>query len=345
MTTQDLLLCTNLRGEAKREQAEAEQARRHGERYREYRRQYRAAGRFEFEPAFPLYLMLEQTYLCNLRCPMCIQGMPEQRRNFEPGGARMTEDLYKRILLEGQKHQCPSIAMHVNDEPLLVKNLPERIALAKAHGFMDIFMTTNGTLLTEEKIRAVIEAGVTHILFSVDAATEETYNRVRPGGNYEKVLRAIDTARRFRDSQGSVLPILRASFVQNRLNQHETKIFLERFTDRVDFVEIQGFTHYYDQTTALAPQDLVPVADFTCNEPWRKLIVRANGDVLPCCSFYGYEIVLGNLADSTLQQMFNSPRMKKLRNDFKQGIYENPACESCSRSFYKPILRESEGAK
>lgn len=337
MTTQDWVLRTNLKGQARREQAEAEQALRHGERYLEYRRQYRAAGRLEWEPAFPLYLMLEQTYLCNLRCPMCIQGMPEPRKEFELGGERMSRELFEKIILEGERHGCPSVSMHVNDEPLLVKDLPERIAFARDHAFMDIIMTTNGTLLTKEKIRQVIEAGVTHILFSLDAATEETYNRVRPGGNYAKALAAVEAARRFRDSRGSVLPVLRASFVQNRLNQHETEAFLEKFTHRVDFVEIQGFTKYYARTDHLIPADSVPIADFNCNEPWRKLIVRANGDVLPCCSFYGYEIPLGNLKDSTLHELFNAPQMKKLRDDFKRGVYENPACKSCSKSFYEPV--------
>ena len=338
MTTQDWLLRTNLRGQAKREQAEAEQVRRYGERYLEYRRQYRAAGCFEFEPAFPLYLMLEQTYLCNLRCPMCIQGMPEQRRDFDPDGVRMSEELFEQIILEGEKHSCPSVSMHVNDEPLLVKNLPGRIAFAKAHGFMDVIMTTNGNLFTEEKIKAVIEAGVTHILFSIDAATEETYGKIRLGGDYGRALRAIEMARQFRDSRGWVLPILRASFVQNRLNQHETKAFVERFGEQVDYVEIQGFTRYYNRTDHLIPQDSNLITDFTCNEPWRKLIVRANGDVLPCCSFYGYEIPVGNLAYSTLRELFNAAQMKKLRADFKQGVYENPACKSCSSSFYGPVL-------
>ncbi len=337
MTTQDWALRTNLKGQACREQAEAEQARRHGARYLEYRRRYRAAGRFEWEPPFPLYLMLEQTYLCNLRCPMCIQGMPERREAFDLGGQRMTRELFEKIILEGERHGCPSVSMHVNDEPLLVKDLPERIAFARQHGFMDIIMTTNGTLFTEEKVRQVIEAGVTHILFSLDAATEETYNRVRLGGNYARALAAVEMVRRCRDSRGSLLPILRASFVQNRLNQHETEAFLERFTDRVDYVEIQGFTRYYDRTDHLIPAGSDPIADFTCNEPWRKLIVRANGDVLPCCSFYGYDIPLGNLADSTLYELFNSPMMKTLRRDFQRGVYRNPACRSCSKSFYEPV--------
>ena len=46
----------------------------------------------EFEASFPLYLMLEQTYLCNLRCPICIQGLPSQAAQFRPGVRRKEPD-------------------------------------------------------------------------------------------------------------------------------------------------------------------------------------------------------------------------------------------------------------
>lgn len=340
MTSQDTLLKSDAAGKVRKEQVEAEQVRRYGDRYTEYRRLYKAAGRFEHEPAFPLYLMLEQTYLCNLRCPMCIQGLPAQREAFEPDGARMSWELFEKIVLEGERHGCPSISMHVNDEPLLVKDLPERIAFAKAHGFMDVIMTTNGVLFTKEKVQRVIEAGVTHILFSVDAATKETYDKVRIGGDFDRVLNAIELVRRVRSSRNSVLPIIRASFVQNRLNQHETEAFRERFSGLVDYAEIQGFSRYYGYTDQLIPSGSSPVEDFTCNEPWRKLIVRVNGDVLPCCTFYGYELVLGNLRDFSLFDLFNSSRMKQLRADFARGVYAESACGSCSRSFFEPVVKD-----
>lgn len=336
MTTQNKLLKPNEAGKVRKGQAEQELARLHGSRYTEYRRLYQAAGWFEYEPPFPLYVMLEQSYLCNLRCPMCIQGLPAQRQAFEPSTSRMSWELYQRIVLEGERHGCPSIALHVNDEPLLVKDLPERIAFAKAHGFMEIYMTTNGILFTGEKVRQVIEAGVTHILFSVDAATEETYGKIRLGGDYAKVQEAIRMVLCVREARKTALPIIRASFVQNRLNQHETEAFTEKFSHLVDYVEIQGFSSYYGYTDQMIPLGTEPVKDFTCNEPWRKLIVRANGDVLPCCTFYGYEVVLGNVYQTTLFDLFNLPRMKRLRADFAKGIYNESACASCAKSFYAP---------
>lgn len=338
MTSFDDLLKTNAWGKLRRARAEAELAGRYGRRYVEYRRHWEAAGRLEYEPAFPLYLMLEQTYQCNLRCPMCIQGLPVERKAFEPELKRMPRELFEAVVREGERHGCPSIGMMVNDEPLLVPDLPERIAFAKSHGFMEVFMTTNGVLFTEDKVRRVIEAGVTHILFSIDAATEETYDKVRLGGDYGKVLKAIEMVVRGRETTGSALPLVRASFVQNRLNQHESEAFREKFGPLVDFVQIQGFSSYYGHTDQMIPVGASPIDTFTCSQPYRNLIVRANGDILPCCTFYGYELTLGNLRDSSLAEIFQSPRLRQLRAEFKQGIYRDPVCASCAKSFYMPTV-------
>jgi radical SAM protein with 4Fe4S-binding SPASM domain len=338
MTSFDDILQTNARGKIRRARAREELAQRYGERYREYRRQYEAAGRLEFTPGFPIYLMLEQTYQCNLRCPMCIQGLPDERKAFEPGLKRMPRELFDRIVLEGERHGCPSIAMMVNDEPLLVPDLPSRIAFAKAHGFMEIYMTTNGVLFTEKKVNAVIDAGVTHILFSIDAATQETYDKVRLGGDYTKVQRAIEMVVRAREARGGALPLIRASFVQNRLNEHETEAFRAKFEPIVDFVEIQGYSSYYARTDHLIPLGARKVESFSCSQPSRNLIVRANGDVLPCCTFYGYELVIGNVRETSLFDLFNGPRLSQFRADFKDGLYTEGPCQSCSRSFYMPTV-------
>jgi len=314
--------------------AEEELIRIYGERYRRYRRDFQMAGEMKYEPGFPLYIMPEQTYRCNMRCISCIHGYREKRRQFDMDVACMLWDLYERIVLEGEEHQCPSIATHNNDEPLLIKDLSKRIEFARKHGFMDVIMTTNGVLFTKDKIKQVIDAGVTRILFSIDALTEETYNKVRPGGNFKKANRALEMALEYREQQGSPLPIIRVSFVPNIVNQHELKPFFERYSQIVDYIDVQPFCTYYQENTNLIPNDATLVTDYCCSCPWRYAIVRANGDVLPCPNFYGTELVMGNIYNSSLYKIFNSDGMKQLRRQLKEGIYKHKACLECSRSAY-----------
>lgn len=314
--------------------AEEELIRIYGERYVHYRREIRLASEMKYEPDFPIYIMMEQTYRCNLRCISCIHGYPEKRKQYDMNISCMPWELYERIVLEGEEHRCPSISTHNNDEPLLVKDIDKRIVFARKHGFMDVIMTTNGVLFTEDKIKQVIDAGITKILFSIDALTEKTYNVVRPGGDLHKVLNALDYILDYREKNNLKLPIVRVSFVPNIYNQHELKPFIEKFSTIVDYIDVQPFCTYYDENTHLIPDGAVHVSGYRCSSPFYCSIVRANGDVLVCPNFYGTERVIGNIYKKPLYEIFNTDNMKRLRQQFKQGIYEDPICAQCVAGIY-----------
>lgn len=316
------------------EAVEKDMLRQYGERYRKYRENYKLAGEYKYEPEFPLYLMLEQSYRCNLKCPSCIHGFPEEKKKFNPDVKIMPRPLFDKIVMEGEQNNCPSISFCVNDEPLLLPDLPERVAYARDHLFMDLFITTNGTFLTLDLAKELIEGGITRILFSIDAASPETYDIVRPGGDFNRVVENLEALVDYKRALDLILPAIRVSFVNSRLNEHERDAFIKRFSPLADYVEIQGLSTYYESNTDLIPKDARHVDDFSCNEPWRKLIIRANGDVLPCCNFYGYEVVVGNVEKRSLKDIFNGKEVLQLRKDFKEGVYKNPACHTCSKSFY-----------
>lgn len=317
------------------ERAEAELTRLHGERYTLYREQWKLAGELTYEPTFPLYIMMEQTYRCNLKCPSCVHGYPKLRNAFSFSETCMPRELWDRVVLEGESHGCPAISVHNNDEPLLVKDLADRIAFAKTHGFMDVIMTTNGTLFTEEKIKAVIDAGVTRILFSIDAVTEDVYDKVRAGGNFKKVIWALNKALEYRQELGSCLPIIRVSFVPTIYNQSQLGAFIEEYKGKVDYIDIQPYCGWKGVNADIKPPDAAPIQNFRCNGPWRTAIVRGNGDVLPCPNFYGAELVLGNVNDSSLECIFNVAKTKDLRKEFKEGKYVHPGCQECADNIFE----------
>ena len=324
MKTSTLLQTTNFKP---RDRFEKVQIDRFGERYIRYREQLRQASELEFLPNFPLYLMLEQTFKCNLTCPSCIQGYKEATKPFL--SSRMTDEMYIKIIDEARVNNLPSISMHVNDEPLLVKNLAERIAIARDAGIMDIIMTTNGNLLDQNRAEDIIEAGVTHILFSIDAATDATYQSDRPGGTFSKVVEAVNIVNKIRGS--GALPLLRASMVLTNLNAHERDAFHDFWGPKVDYIEMQAFGAYKDFNANLATdkQQYIDPSTFSCSMPFGRLTVRGNGDVIPCCSFYGYELVVGNISDCSLQKIWRNAMMTQLRDDCIRRDYSMSACQKC----------------
>src|SRR3989338_9393967 len=78
-----------------------------GPKFAEYRQRWNAANSFELETTFPLFLHVELSQICNLRCPMCTHGIPEVRQKYITR-AKLGWELYQRIILEGEEHGCPS---------------------------------------------------------------------------------------------------------------------------------------------------------------------------------------------------------------------------------------------
>jgi len=70
-----------------------------------------------------------------------------------------------------------------------------------------------------------------------------------------------------------------------------------------------------------------------CLDPWRQPFVVSNGDVWPCCWFFG---ALGNLGQEQFDQILNGPKFQALRLELLTGNLR-PACVACpSRALTTP---------
>ena len=314
-----------------------------GPRFAAYRERWDAANRFELETTFPLFLHIELSQVCNLRCPMCTHGVPDARKRYITK-AKLGWELYTRILLEGQEHACPSMSPQGIDEPLLNPELERSIRFAADHGYLDIMMNTNATLLTEERSRRLLDAGLTRLRFSLDAATKETYEQVRIGANYETTHRNIERFLQLKRQGGYALPVVGVSFCKTKLNEHEEAAFIARWERLVDMVTIQEFippdtegdySAFYPSKSKLREEMAFA---FRCVQPWQRVVIRNTGEVCPCCAMFSNDLSLGNAREHTIAELWNSPAMRELRAIHKAGHYaRNDVCLKCVNSIIKPI--------
>lgn len=308
-----------------------------GKDYVEYRKKWVKASRREIVTAFPLCIQIEHVGRCNLRCPVCIHGAEQLRKNYiRDIKAPLDIQLYKRVLDEVRKYRCPSMAFHNNDEPLLLNDLDYRIRLAKKAGVMDIILNTNAILLTREKTHKLLKSGITKISFSVDAYNEKDYLSRRVGGDFEQVLKNIDYFMEQRKASNLRLPTTRATCLLTRFGVEGMNKFLKFWKDKVDMVEFQNFQPIQGYNEHLISPRATLDTHFTCNGPWQLLAIRPNADVLPCCSFYGTEIVVGNIKESSVYDIWNSGRMKRIREELlKDNFGFSPACRKCCDTFFR----------
>ncbi|NJL13480.1 MAG: radical SAM protein [Microscillaceae bacterium] len=140
------------------------------------------------------------TYRCNARCGFCdIWERPSPYVTLE-AAARNLKDL-RRL---GVK-----VVDFTGGEPLLHRQLPELLTLAKEKGFITT-LTTNGLLYP--KLAQKLRGKVDMLHFSLDSAHPETHNQSRGVACFEKVMESLDIAQ----SLGERPDILLTVFEENR---------------------------------------------------------------------------------------------------------------------------------
>lgn len=301
-----------------------------------YREDWEKYTRLEKEATFPPHLEIELNYSCNLRCPMCtwsVETAVEKKEDW------FSFEDYKRLLNEAVLKGTKSIRLCYINEPLIRKDIDQFIKYAAEIGILDIVITTNGTLLTKEMSRKLIESGLTKINVSLDAITEETYNKIRVGGNFKTTVKNIHDFFEVRRDLKKKLPKLRVTFVKSKINNHEFNAFVDYWKDKADSLGIQNVLNPFGEGKFKDPskRDIIvldekrPIPkEFHCPEPYKRMTIRGNGDTLGCCSFYAVGLVVGNWKKNSLEEIWNSEKMRELRKIHKEGkYYKNPACKSC----------------
>lgn len=279
-----------------------------GQPYLDYRALWLKSGK-DFLPDFPINLDIECVDNCNYRCNFCFRNENAKLTDDINTNVQLDADLYKKILEEGRQNNLKAINFGFSGEPLLHPRLPEMVKMARDCGVIDVRIISNGALLTKEKMKELFEAGVTFFSLSIDAATEETYFKVRGSRLFSKVLDNLKALYEMRQAMGLDLPVLRASFYPNPVNKGEKEAFLKMVEPYTDFVDIQTFADIKTKDRALQ-------VEYACDMPFRRLGIFANGKVCPCCSFYSKLLIVGDARKNTIKEIWNSDAIKAVRNSF-----------------------------
>jgi radical SAM protein with 4Fe4S-binding SPASM domain len=322
-----------------------------GEAFREYRRKWDAAMAMELELSGPLHVDLELNFTCNLRCEMCVFSLSKDEiAKWGNSSKSISYEQAKKILDECKQNGAVSVGFSGVGEPLLNKWLPDLVKYAHDIGYLDIMFNTNGVLMNEEVSRKLIESGLTRIMISLDALTKEVYEKIRIGSDYDKVLNNLETMLSLRKQLNSITPLVRVSIVKTSLNEAQLDDFVEYWSKKVDFVAIQQYENfsYGDDSSNeddLIKEDLRAASamnsykdEFQCTTPWARMLIRHDGTVLPCCSWHGLSLKMGNVFENSLDEIWNSTAWKKLRILHKEGRWaDHKICRHCALSYLKTV--------
>lgn len=292
---------------------------------------------FEFPPSIHVAL----TTNCNLKCIMCPYHSEELRKDHTTAyfehSKRMPGELLDK-LIEEAGHHGSHLAFGQYDEPFVYKGFINYAVKAKRMG-CGVSITTNGTLLTEEDARRLVTAGVDHISFSLDAATEETYRKIRlddfnvPLENMKKLVQVRNALK------GRT--VLRACLVVQDYNRHEQDLFRDRMKeiglDMVSFYVLSVYKHGMWLNEKLNFDIEVPETKgrYACSQLWSQVAVYPDGNVALCCAttlYVGYRNdvpYVGNIKEKSIQEIWLSSKYQQIREEALCGVFKNSVCRDC----------------
>jgi MoaA/NifB/PqqE/SkfB family radical SAM enzyme len=168
-------------------------------------------------------LRLDLINKCNLRCIMCHYSQDEV---FKRPAQSVTPDQFQQ-LFEGIASAVGEVVLSCADEPLASKFFPEILSyLRRVRPDVIIRFCTNAMLMSAPLRRIIVEHRVDHVLFSIDGVNRATFEGIRRGAKFSRVLGHIHALRELRDRSGATAPNLTVNFVMMARNIHEAPLFI-----------------------------------------------------------------------------------------------------------------------
>lgn len=271
--------------------------------------------------SFPRFFEIETVNACNARCPMCTIDDWDRRDGL------MSDELFRKIVDEIRDHpEVLRVHLYRDGEPLLDKKLPERVRMMKSAGVREVGISTNVALLNHAKTLALLEAGLDSIILSIDSLKKEVYEKIRVGLDFREVMENAYNFILMRNATKSKCKVW-VRMIRQKDNYAEWPEYqkawncLVKETDRVDYRDL----HNWGVQLKGVPSRTDPKP---CVALWSLMVIFADGTVPRCNVDYNKKHPVGNLNDSSISELWNSPIQNRVRQEHLLGE-KTSICKGC----------------
>lgn len=285
----------------------------------------------------PRAVKIELTSQCNYRCGFCAHRLRMKKRG------EMDRAFYERIVGEMADAGVEELGMFYIGESFMCDWLPEAIDFAKGRGMKYVFLTTNGSLATPERVKACMEAGLDSLKFSMNNADEQQFVEVAAVKPrlFRDAIANLKAARRVRD-EGNYACGLYASSIQYDGGQQAR---MERLVEEIlPYVDEHYWLPLYSMG-ALATQreqelGYRPIAGnqgrigalrepLPCWSAFTEGHITHDGKLSACCFDAGDKWVMADLKKVGFLDGWNSEAFQGLRRAHLRKDVSGTICESC----------------
>ncbi len=295
-----------------------------------------------------LVVRFDPNWLCNLRCRMCYFSGEGYVKNIVPP---MNIELFDKIAAD-LFPRARILFMGCGAEPLMSPRFADHLDTIGRYSIPHVNVVSNGQLLTEEIAFKLVENRINQLIISMDGFCSETYESIRTGGNFNKLLDNLNMLKKIKENKKSSLPILRINFTAMRKNHAEIAPLIEGAKNLgISVIRVRPMAHWGGaldcEKEILTPNEYNNISTElfakakrygiellykgmydkpstenntskqpACMYPWYTIQVRGDGKIRFCPHFdYG----MGDMNIQSFNEFLKSDEVKKLKYNLRNN--------------------------
>lgn len=288
----------------------------------------------------PFVLFVDPVNTCNFQCKFCPTGDRELIKSTGRWQGRLNFDVYKKVIDDLSEFDQPLkvLRLYKEGEPLLHNRFADMVSYAKASGYVQyIDTTTNGYLLTLDKVGPILDAGIDRINISVDGMSSAQYwEFTQTRVDFDQF---VDNIRRLYERKGDCEICVKIP--GDILSDTERQRFFEIFGDIADRVFIENFapcwpTFDVEERTGIQITEGIygnAIQEVSvCPYIFYSMAVNTDGTVSLCFLDWARKLNIGDVRIQSLKAIWNGEAMHRYRVAHLQGRRkDNPTCAACGQ--------------
>jgi radical SAM protein with 4Fe4S-binding SPASM domain len=226
------------------------------------------------------------------------------------------------------------IQLYFVGEPTINRHLIEIVKVVRTHTQATLEISTNAVRLERQKLAdALLLSGIDRIVCCIEGASRESHTALRTTGDFERTEDIVKNLANRQNELGTKVSIF-IKCILSKFNQGERDDFINRWssvhgvTPRISWMNTWGGTMSELRDIAIELCPNVALIRQPCAELWNKCVIRWNGEVVLCCHDWRNEVLLGNINDSPLLNIWNSSDFEIRRSEHMGGVYLG-ICKDC----------------
>lgn len=280
----------------------------------------------------PYYLTMESGNICNLRCVLCPTG---QRRDGLDRGF-LTFDNFKKIL-----DKCGSRLLFLEfynwGEPFLNLELLQMIEYARQKNiFVVVSSNLNFKDLTVAEAEDIVKSGLNQLMVFCAGASDLSLQTYQVGASFRRAYANMIKIMMAKRKLGKKTPFIQWRFLVTKYTESEIELARALSKECCDYLTLLPINCDMTKEVFLNPEERfrnveawLPSSETLClfdktnqrrkdmrnkcSYLWSRITVNWNGDVFPCCKVFGDRFTLGNLLESSLENVWNGARYQYAR--------------------------------